>query len=311
LFDELAEKYKFTGAFLNSNSHQIPDKTVKMFLKKKEWIPVYFNYDALILLKDIPQNKDLIGRFRIDFKTWTPPDFDLRKLGSKPISPLLQINRAYTLVSMEYYDLALREMDMAAKVAPQSVEIYKLRGKIYEAQKKYEQAFINYRIASSMFPLDMDLRGKLALAYENRGDYDYAIEHIEKIVRYAPSDARGFYSMSRCFARAGKIEKAREYLRKAIVMDPDNSVELLKIGDIMYQQKEYERALAIYTKALYGSKELGKVHYKIGLAHLVLRNYDQAKVHFEKSITAAPDDQYAKKAKKKLSKLTLVKSKKD
>ena len=310
LFDELSEKYKFTGAFLNSNSHQIPDKTVKMFRKKKEWIPVYFNHDALILLKDIPQNKDLIDRFRIDFKTWTPPEFDLKKLASKPITPLLQINRAYTLFSLEYYDLALREMDMAEKVAPQSVEIYKLRGKIYETQKKYEQAFINYRIASSMFPLDLDLRGKLALAYENMGDYDSAIEQFEKATRYAPGDARGFYSLSRCYARSGKIEKAREYLRKAIDMDPDNSIELLKIGDIMYQKKEYERALAIYKKALYGSKDLGQVHYKIGLAQLVLRNYDQAKVHFQRSITADPDGEFVKKAKNKLSKLASVQSKK-
>lgn len=147
IFEQLAQKYNLTGAFLNSNGFRIPDKVVKMFFKKKDWILVYFDYDALIFLKDVPQNKDLIDRLKIDFKTWQVPDFDLKKLGSIPISPRLQINRAHTLVSLELYDLALKEVKMAAKIAPQDVEIYKLKGKIYDAQKKYQEAFENFRIA--------------------------------------------------------------------------------------------------------------------------------------------------------------------
>lgn len=307
LFDELTEKYKFTGAFLNSNSYPIPDKTVKMFIGRKDWVPVYFDYDALIFLKDIPANKEIIDRHRIDFKTWKPRDFDLQKLGSKPITPMLQINRAYTLTSFEQYDLALRETDMAAKVAPQSVEIYKLRGKIYESQKKYQEAFINYRIASSMFPADGDLRGKLGLAYENIGDYEGAIEQLEKATRYAPNTVQGFYSLSRCYALAGNIEKAREVLRKAILMDPNNSVELLKIGDIMYQHKEFERAYAIYTKALFGKKDWGKVHYKIGLACVALKKYDEARVSFQKSIEADPDGEFVKLSREELAKVPVEK----
>ena len=304
LFDELSKRYHFTGAFLNSNSHPIPDKAVKIFLKKKDWIPVYFDYDALIFLKDIPQNKDMIDRFRIDFKTWVPRDFSLQKLGSRPITAMLQINRAQTLFSLDQYDLALRELDMAAKIAPQSVEIYKLRGKIYDAQKKYQQSFINFRIASSMFPMDADLHGKLGLAYENISDYEGAIEQFDKAIHYAPQNVQGHYSLSRCYARAGKIEKAREWLRQAVLMDPNNSVELLKIGDIMYQQKEYERALVIFNKALYGNKDLGKVHYKIGVAYVALKNYEKAKIHFQKSIAVDPDGEYSKKAMKRLAKLS-------
>lgn len=306
LFDELAEKYGFVGAFLNSNSHPTPEKALKMFINKKGWVPVYFDYDALILLKDIPQNKDLIDRFGIDFKTWEPRDFDLQKLGSKPITPMLQINRGYALFGLQQYDLALGEVDMAARIAPQSVEIYKLRGKIYEAQKNYDQAFLNYRIASSMFPSDGSLRGKLGLAYENIGNYEGAIEQFEKSILYSPQHEESYYSLSRCYARAGKIEKAREFLRKAIAMEPNSSVELLKIGDIMYQQNEFQRALAIYQKALFGKKDWGKVYYRIALAYVALRDLREAKVHFKKSIEVEPDGKYAKKAADKLARLTAL-----
>ena len=309
LFDKLSEKYSFTGAFINYNSHQAPEKTVKMFVKKKDWVPVYFDRDALILLKDIPQNKAVIDRFRIDFKTWEPPELNLRKLSSKPILPVPNINRAYTLFALEQYELALKETDLAEKVAPQSVEIYKLRGKIFEALKKYQLEFENYRIASSMFPSDANLHGKLGLAYEQIGDYQGAIAQFEKVLRNSPNDSLAYYSMSRFYARLGKIEKARELLRRAIALDPDNSVELFKIGDIMYQLKEYDRALAIYKKTLYGSKSLGKSHYKIGLTYLVQRKYQEAKTHFKKSLDIDPSGDFAKKAASKLSKLSVIKTK--
>lgn len=303
LFDELSEKYKFTGAFLNSNSYPIPEKTVKIFKDRKDWVPVYFDYDALILLKDIPQNKEIIDRFRIDFKTWKPQEFDLHRVGSKPITALLQLNRAYTLTSLEEYQLALNELDMAADIAPQSVEIYKIRGRIYDALKNYPEAFINYRVASSMYPADPDLRGKLALAYEKVGDYKGAIEQFEKAARAVPGNEKYIYGLARCHALNGEIEKAREFLHKAIMMEPNSSEELLKIGDIMYEKKEYERAYAIYSKALYGKKDWDHVHYKIGVASVALKKFDEARLHFQMSTEVKPDGEYAQKSRDELAKL--------
>ncbi|MBL8013025.1 MAG: tetratricopeptide repeat protein, partial [Candidatus Omnitrophica bacterium] len=304
LFDELSAKYNFTGAFLNFNIHQIPDKTAVMFSEKKEWVPVYFDRDAMIMLKDIPQNKELINRFRIDFKTWVPPEFNLKKLGVKPIFPAAEINRGFTLFAFKEYDLVLKEMESAEKIYPQAIEIYKLRGKVYEKQKKYQLAFINYRIACSMAPTDSALRGKLGVAYENIGDYEHAIEQFEKSSRNSPTDATNYYSMARVFARMGKIEKARQFLRKAVGMAPDSSVELVEIGDIMFQQKVYDRALVIYQKALYGGKELAEIHYKIGRTHLVMRNVEQARKHFERSLALDSKGPFAKKCSAKLSKLS-------
>ena len=300
IFDKLAERYHLTGAFLNSNSHQIPDKAAKMFYQKKDWVPVYFNHDALIFLKEVPANKDLINRYKIDFKTWKIPEMDLHKIGSKPIWARPQINRAYTLFSLELYDLALQEVANAAKISPQDVDIYKLRGKIYDAQKKYQESFENFRIASSMFPADVELRGKLGQAYENLGDYKGAILQFERAVAYAPLDPRGFYALSRAYGKDGQIDRAREMLRKAIRMDPTDTANILKIGDIMYDHKEYNRACVIYSKALFGQKDLANVHYKIGKASVALKDYKEAKVNFKKGLALDSNNADIKKALKEL-----------
>ncbi len=296
MFDALAEKYNITGAFLNSNSHNIPEKVVKLFHKKKEWVPVYFDYDGLIFLKDIPEHKETIDRYRIDWKTWQPKEFDLMNLGSKPIGARPQINRAYTLVNLELYDLALKEVEMAEKISPGDTEIFKLKGKIYDTQKKYREAFENFRILSSNFPADVDFRGKLGQAYENLGDLEGAFNQFKKTADYAPNDARGFYSMARILAKQDKIEEARAALRRAIVLDDENIAELLKVGDIIYEKKNYDVAAKIYAKALDANKDLANIYNKLGRVYMDLKDYDKARVHFKKGLAIDKDHEELKKS---------------
>ena len=295
VFDELSTKYNLTGAFLNSNTHQIPDKVAKLFYKSKDWVPVYFNDDGLIFLKDIAQNKAMIDRYRIDLKAWKSPEFDLQRLGSRPIGPHPQINRAYTLYSLELYDAALQEIDIAAKISPEDAEIYKLRGKIYDAQKKYREAFENFRIVASHFPGDVDIRGKLGQAYENLGDFKGAVKQFQKTIEYAPGDARGYYSLARAYAEDGEIQRSREALRKAIEMDPENTTELLKVGDIIYEQKNYDLALKIYSKALEANKDLATTHHKIGRVYIDLKDYVKARTHFKTGLAIDKEHEDLKK----------------
>jgi tetratricopeptide (TPR) repeat protein len=295
VFEELDKTSHFTGAFLNSNAHQIPDKVATMFYHMKDWVPVYFDYDGMIFLRKIPQNQALIDRYKIDFKTWKPPELDLMRLGSRPIGPKPQIDRAYTLYSLELYDLALKEIDMAVKIAPDNTEIFKLRAKIYENQKKYRKAFENYRIVASYFPSDVDIRGKLGQAYENLGDLEGAINQFKKTIDYAPNDARGYYSLARALARDKQIEKSRVALRRAINIAPDNTTELLKVGDIIYEQKNYDLALKIYSKALDANKDMANVHHKVGRVLMDLKDYDKAQMHFKKGLAVDKDNKDLKR----------------
>jgi tetratricopeptide (TPR) repeat protein len=294
-FDELSAKYGWTGAFLNSNTHQIPDKVAKLFYSKKDWVPVYFNDDGLIFLKDIPQNKAMIDRYRIDLKKWKAPEFDLQRLGSRPIGPRPQINRGYTLYSLELYDQALKEIEVAAKITPDDSDIYKLRGKIYEAQKNYPKAFENFRIVSSYFPADIEFRGKLGQAYENLGDLAGAAKQFQKAIEHAPGDSRGYYSLARVYAKDHDIEHARQALRKAIEIDPENTEEILKVGDIIYEQKNYDLALKIYSKALEANKDLATVNHKLGRLYIDLKDYDKARMRFKKGLAIDKDNEDLKK----------------
>ncbi|MEI7999463.1 MAG: hypothetical protein WCH62_08170, partial [Candidatus Omnitrophota bacterium] len=80
IFLEDIPKYNITGVFLNNNNQDIPNQTLKMFYQLPDWKVVYFDYDGVILLRNVPFNKVWIDRFAIDLKKWQSKSMDLQRL---------------------------------------------------------------------------------------------------------------------------------------------------------------------------------------------------------------------------------------
>jgi len=104
---------------------------------------VYFNYDAVIFLRDVESNKLLIEKFKIDLTRWQVPKIDLAKIGAIRVLPYQPYYRGYSLESLGLNDLALKELEEALRVDPFYADAYDLTGKIYAKTGQYEKAFSN------------------------------------------------------------------------------------------------------------------------------------------------------------------------
>ena len=190
VFAGALDKFNITGALLNSVQQPIPPRIINYLENSKEWIPVYFDFDGVIYLKDVPQNREIIDQYAIDFSVWQGKGLDLHRLGSKKVTPYQNINRAYTLESLGYDQAAMREIEFALKVTPVYKEPYKLLGKIFAKHKKYQQAFENFRIAVLFDSFDRDTRHNLALAYYDLGEFKYAADQYQRIINQWAKDPK-------------------------------------------------------------------------------------------------------------------------
>lgn len=283
LLDDALERYHLTGALLNSVQSPVPKGILKYFYDKG-WAIVYFDYDAVIFLKDVPQNKKIIDEFRIDLTTWKGRPMDLRRLGAVRVSPFQQINRAYTLESMGFDDAAIMESKEALKISPAVAEPYKLLGKIYGKRGEHEKAFENFRLAAMIAPEDTEIRGNLALAYEKLGDFKGAIGQYEKILHYDPKGPRWYFEMSKAYALDKQYENALKNLKHAHQLDPSDVVDLLKVGDIFCDQKEFKMAKEVFQMALSTKKRKSEVHHKLGLCYQAEGESNLAQEEFKKEI---------------------------
>jgi len=278
------DKFKITGAFLHSAKSTIPTATLKFFHNSKEWVPVYFDYDAVIYLKDVPRNQEIIKKFRIDWSGWKPKKIDIKKIGSKNVPIFPSINRVYTLSDLGLPDLALMELEEARKVNPANSEIYKHLGKIYAQKKDYEKAFENFRIAVVLSPNDEQARQNLALAYADLGELEYAAEQYVKITEIWPDKPKAYFLLAKILVRQKEYDQALAVLRQAFSMDPKAVKEVLDLGDMVKADKEYGAAREFYSLAAGGAVRQDQVHKKIGEIFMLLGDPAGARSEFEKSM---------------------------
>jgi tetratricopeptide (TPR) repeat protein len=288
--------FNITGVLMNSVQQPIPKKILMFMYKNKDWTPVYFDFDAMIFLKNIPQNKKIIDRYKIDLAKWPAKELDLLKLGFANVTPYQNINRAYTLESIRLYEPALAEARFALKVAPDYREPYKLIGSIYGKMKDYRRAFEYFRIAAMLSPRDKKIRHNLALAYYDLGEYKYAIEHYQKIINAWPKDPKGYFWLAKAYVKDKQYDQAVNSLKSGFKLDPQAIEDTLKVGDALFKEKQYDAAQAVYSEAaLKGKGKKDWAYYKIGLVYLKTGDTQKAQEAFKKGLEANPKNEQIKK----------------
>ncbi len=295
LLESIIQKYNITGALLNSIRSPIPAKTLQYFYTHKDWVVVYFDYDAVVLLRRVPENQTYIDRFAIDLTLWQPRVLDLRKIGSSPVSPFPNYFRAFTLESLGLDEPALAEAKEAVKIAPGYGKIYDLMGKIYAKRKNYEEAFVHFRIATLESPQDKKVRHNFALCYFDLKDYKGAIKQYQKIIETWPTDPQAYFLLAKTYASEKRYDKTLEILSKAHRLQPDDVNDILGVGDVIFEQGNWAIAQQAYALALDTKKDQGLVYKKIGLAYKAMGDKVKALEEFRRSIEINPQDEEIKK----------------
>src|SRR3990167_5531424 len=105
----MADKYHLTAVFLNAVVEKIPQDLMKYLYNHRDWRLVYFNYDALIFLRHVPEHEALIGKYAIDLSKWHPPPIDLLKVAESRIAPYQYYKRGCSLEALDFDEAALAE----------------------------------------------------------------------------------------------------------------------------------------------------------------------------------------------------------
>jgi len=296
VFEKFEEKYGISGALLNSSRDTIPKKVLKYFYGRDDWKMVYFDYDAVVFLKDTSENKELIDKFEIDLSNWAPKKIDLLELSSIRVTPYRFVNRAYTLEVLGFDDAALAEVHEALKISPAYLEPYKLMGKIYGKKEQHDKSFENFRIATMLFPIDISNRYNFALSYEKLNNYKNAIKQYKKIIKMTKKKTKAYFLLARAYLKNKEYNDAIETFLIAHGRDPKNIGDSLQIGDLFYEEGELEQSRRIYEMIIEENDKAVKIYNKLGLVLQELGLDQEAKSVFERGLSFDPEDEELKKS---------------
>ncbi len=292
LFADALEKFGITGALMNSVQQPIPPRVLNYLENNPEWIPVYFDYDAVIYLKDVPQNRDIIEKHAIDFSKWEGKSLDMYRLGSKKVTPYQNMNRAYTLESMGYDKAALKEINYALEVTPVYNLPYLLLGKIYAKHKNYQKAYENFRIAVLFSPGNRKARYNMALALYDLGEFKYAADQYQRLIDQSPRSAKAHFLMARTLVKMEKYDNALEFIQVAHALKPGDIKDILDLGKMLEEEEAYAIAVDVYKLGLNTKKNLDEVHRLLAGVYEKLGQPEKAAEHLRAEKRIISEEKY-------------------
>ncbi|MBF0522412.1 MAG: tetratricopeptide repeat protein [Candidatus Omnitrophica bacterium] len=250
LFDRDAKRYQLTGVFLNWLYDLVPERLLRSLYQDKNWKLVYFDYDGVVFLKDVAQNQKWISAYQMDLKNWKVPELDLLKVGARSVLPYQYLNRANAFLALGLWQQAKAEAEESLRIDPGIVEAYKILGRISLKEKRYKDAFVDFRKAKLLDPNNLETRYYLSKGFYYLDAVADAKKQVSKIVTEDPHNFKALYLMALVLIKEKKYDKAFDAIDSAYHSAPFFVDDLVEIGDALVLQKRFALAKKVYGMVL-------------------------------------------------------------
>lgn len=164
-------------------------------------------------------------------------------------------------------------------------------GAICELKEKYKDA-ISYYQKSNQLDLSALTTRQIAECYDEQGDFDHALEYIEKAIEM-DSTRSGFLYYKACYLdHDGKSEEAILTLDRFISENPQDGNGYYRRGWIKDHTKDVDGAIEDYTKAITLEPDYAYSYLNRGVLYRLKGQTGLAKTDFEKVIAldTVPDN---------------------
>jgi tetratricopeptide (TPR) repeat protein len=260
-----------------------------------------------------------IARFYVRMKKYEQAIELLRSSLSKNSSPDTRYLLAVVLVQTEQYDKALEELQLIGKDAEEyesavglqvrvlrfldrpeqaiellervvqdeetrSPDMYVMLAALYQLQDKTELGRGTFGRAMTAFPDDEELLYEYGIFLDTAGQHDEAISVMQEVIERQPEHGEALNYVGYSWAdKSINLDKALEYIRRAVELKPDNGYVRDSLGWVFYRLGRYEEARQALEEAVRLSKEdptifehLGDVYFALGRKEEGLAAYRKA-----------------------------------
>ena len=148
-------------------------------------------------------------------------------------------------------DDALRELERAAELAPDSSFVLGQLGQLYLKRDDFDAGVAALKRAKEADPQDEETCRWLGAAYLFRSyaDAESAVEELETAAELDPKDTAAHYHLAMAYARRGdELDKQRAIgaLEKAVQLDPSQTEAYYYLGRLYLETDQQEAAISAW-----------------------------------------------------------------
>jgi tetratricopeptide (TPR) repeat protein len=196
------------------------------------------------------------------------------------------------------YEAAIEHLNDYTARKTKDGEAWLLLGKSYSALKKSKNAAKAFDMAQKYGSQDDAISdklnnaiskfGKQASELTQNGNYQGAIEILEKAIEEHSEEASLYFNLGLNYMEVGNYKKARKAFTKTIDLDASHAKAYQGLGLIYYEKGEFSMAAAYYQATIDAGKFDEYVYYKLGSCLYKLKRVEEAVVAYEEAVKINP-----------------------
>ncbi|MCQ3937385.1 MAG: hypothetical protein DPW18_10100 [Chloroflexi bacterium] len=238
-----------------------------------------------------------------------------RDVDAKPNQPGNYLGRASCYLLTGQKERALADVERALRIQPNHAFGLMLRGEIFMLEKNYDAALEIFSRVQAINPHWAVPYFDRASALMDRGEFQAALEGLNKAISLQSRMPLFYLVRSLAHFRLGDLESAHRDQDTAVQISPEDSLVMFDLNLILYEgnldwaadyyerilarnarsalalqgyadacrvNREFVRAVELYTRALTINPREPRLYLGRGKAYLELQRFEKAKSDFEK-----------------------------
>ncbi len=231
-----------------------------------------------------------------------------RALASAPDSAYTHAALGNAYANTHRYAEALQAYKIAVALDPDDKMIHHQLGNVYSKRGEHAAAIRHQRRAITLEPKFGAAHYQLGLLYAHEKRWDESINAYRTAYQYDPTLVEALYNLAQAYRRIGDTTAAREQMKRfqnrKAVLDPLHQLRgalqrtqdttqraqiLANIGRLYLKDRNYEKAVWEYQKALGMNPQLAMAYNGIGIAYTMRGKYSEAVDAQKKALALQPD----------------------
>lgn len=187
----------------------------------------------------------------------------------------------------------------ASEYSDQQAIIRYNQGVAYQKQGDayYNNAIVEYKEAIKWNPELYSAYHNLGIIYIDLKDYTSAEEMFKVTIRQASGEVGEYNNLAYIYLKMGKLSDSESILKRAEILSI-SSYQIKQLAELYHnlgiaysENKNYEEAQRLLTKAVILVPTDGRVHYNLGIVNTQLDRLSDALNEFEKAAEISPEDE--------------------
>lgn len=178
----------------------------------------------------------------------------------------------------------------AIEIQPNYVDAYYNLALALTKLRRYEEARLAFEALLALAPAHAGGQFQLACLEMQQGQYKNAIKHFLLIAENYPTHVETQTNLATSYLKLGDLQEAKIHYLRALEFAAHDVQILFNLGVINMQTANVAEAISFYSRVVQIDNDHYAAHNNLGYAYLIMRDHQNALLHFREALRLQPDN---------------------